>query len=326
MIKKLIFPIILLLFSCERIIDIDSVNVKQELVVSALIHTDEVDSLLLSSTYNTVGTTSSYSDSGLETGVSGATIVVLTQGKTIGKYVEKSQGSYYYEGNNFQENKEYSLSIQHPDFQEVLANTTVPLTPEFELVIHFINDENTVFVTGATLQVLLDFVDVDDKCNYYCITASRTRQVFFRDYYNQQKIDSVVLYTDPTSINSKSSIIEMSYNGSSYQFVQNDIDWESGYRVSYDELIFSDKLFNGQKVTIPIDLNVSDFKNTTQVHLTLTAISEEYYLFLRSMAAYRKSENGFFPEALQMYSNVVNGQGVWASKTSKSLSLDVSEL
>jgi hypothetical protein len=118
----------------------------------------------------------------------------------------------------------------------------------------------------------------------------------------------------------------MTFSGSSYKFAQNNIDWDSYYRVSQSELIFSDKLFNGQKATIPVDLRLFEHINTTFVHLTLTAISEEYYQLLRSLAAYNQSERGFFPEALQVYSNVHNGHGIWAAKSAKTISLDVSDL
>jgi hypothetical protein len=325
-VKFLLIPIVFVLFSCVREIDIDSVNVEQELVVSAVIHPDQIDSLLLSSTYNTVGITNIYGDDKPDIGIPGATISVITKGDTIGKYVEKNKGSYYYEGENFQEKQEYRLNIQHPDYPTVSANTTMPITPEFRFTINHINGKKETVITGADLQVSLVFEDSADTNDFYMISATSTSEIIIRDYFNPEVIDTIIIQTNLARINSRSSVIEMIYHGTSYNFAQNDIDWESYYHVSEDELIFSDKLFNGEKVTIPVDLSLFELRNTICIHLSLTAISEEYFQLLRSLAAYRKSERGIFPEALQVYSNVNNGQGIWAAKSSKTITLDISEL
>lgn len=333
MVKRLIIPFALLLLSCERVIDINSINVDQELVVSALIQPNEIDSLLLSCTYNTVGTASSFDVSQSGSRVSGATIVVMDQGGTIGKYIEKNKGSYYYEGEDFLENKKYSLSIQHPNYSSVSANTTVPVVPEFcfgtypdsgkKVKQYF---EGDIMKMEADIQVLLEFEDDEKTNNYYMITAASTYKFTFEVGFPEVR-DSIVAYTHPAKINSKISIIELVYHGTSYQFAQNNIDWESGYFVSEYELYFTDKLINGHKVSIPLDVKINGQRDTRHVlHLTLTAISEEYYQMLRSLAAFEKTNNDFFPEALQLYSNVHNGHGVWAAKSSKTISLDISEL
>jgi len=69
-----------------------------------------------------------------------------------------------------------------------------------------------------------------------------------------------------------------------------------------------------------------DPRITNSIHLTLTSISEEYYQLLRSLATLAKSKDGFFPEALQVYSNVHNGHGLWAAKSSKTITLDIFDL
>jgi hypothetical protein len=95
---------------------------------------------------------------------------------------------------------------------------------------------------------------------------------------------------------------------------------------SKNNIIFSDKLINGQKVSIPIDVRLYELRYTTSIHLTLTVISEEYYQLLRSLATLNKTNDGFFPEALQVYSNVQNGHGLWAAKSSKTITLDIFDL
>jgi hypothetical protein len=265
-------------------------------------------------------------DSQPGTTVSGATIIVRAEGDTIGRYVEKNKGIYYYEGAKFQEKRDYGLSIQHPDYTSASAKVTVPVVPECSFATYPENGRKVNNFTTYIPQVSLEFEDEVSTADFYIITATSSFNIIFRDYFYPDEGDSVFTHTNPAQINSKSTIIEMTFNRSSYKFAQNNIDWESYYRVSESELIFSDKLFNGQKATIPVDLVLFEHKNTTFVHLTLTAISKEYYQLLRSLAAYNQSERGFFPEAIQVYSNVHNGQGVWAAKSSKTISADVSDL
>jgi hypothetical protein len=314
MIVRLLIPFFLILYSCEREIAIDLVNVKQELVVNALIDPEGMDSLLISSTFVTKSE-----------GVSGASVVVTHQGDTIGRYIEKNKGLYYYEGEKFQQNMDYNLSILHPDYPGVSANTTVPVVPEFWLGTYPVSGDKVKKIHEADIQVLLEFEDDIKTNNYYMITSSSTYNRYYVVDYPVRR-DSLVARTEPDQLNSRSPVNEMTYSGSSYDFGQLSYDWETFYNVYERGIIFSDKLFNGQKITITTDINLYTPQNTTQVHLMLTAISEEYYQLIRSLATRERSKDGFFPEALQLYGNVYNGHGVWAAKSSKTVSLDISGL
>lgn len=320
-VRSMVVPILFLLFSCEREITIDAVDVQQELVVNALIDPDGIDSLLLSSTFTTENE-----------GVSGASVVVTRNGDTIGRYVEESKGFYCYEGETFQEKMDYGLSIHHPDYPNVSASTTVPVTPEFwfgtyaengKKVKQFSREE--MLISNANIQVLLEFEDDEKTNNYYFITSSSTYEYTLRVGFPEQR-DSIVSHTEPAQLNSRSPLIEMTYSGSYYDFGQLSYDWETSYSVYEKGIIFSDKLFNGQIITIPVDLILPMYNNTTQVHLTLTAISEEYYQLIRSLATRERNGEGFFPEALKVYSNVHNGHGLWAAQSGKTVTLDISPL
>jgi len=318
---RIFIPFILILFSCEREIAFDPVNVQNELVVNALIDPVEIDSLLLSTTFVTKSE-----------GVSGASIVVTHKGDTTGRYLEKSKGLYYYQGKRFQEKMDYDLSIQHPDYPGVSANTAVPVVPVFwfgtyagngQMVKQYSKDD--IHKIDADIQILLEFEDDIKTNNYYIISSSSTYDNYYIISYPVRR-DSIVARTELDQLNSRSPVIEMTYSGSFYDFGQLSYDWETFYSVYEREIIFSDILFNGEKITIPIDIKLYTPQNTTQVHLMLTAISEEYYQLIRSLATRERNTNGFFPDALQLYSNVHHGHGVWAAKSSKTVSLDISEL
>jgi hypothetical protein len=315
MMKKLIFPILLLfLISCEYEIMVDLGDVQPELVVNGLIQPQGLDSLRLSCTFVT-----NYKE------VSGASVVVTQQADTIGRYVEKSKGRYCYEGESFQEKNEYTLRIQHPNYPSVLAQTTVPAVPDFWFGTFLDNNRKVKKLpaySDGNLQVLLEFEDDKTTNNYYSVTAAISYEIKYRVGWPEER-DSIVVYTGPVLLNSRSPIIEMTKNSSYYSFAQLSYDWETYYGVSKSEIIFSDKLFNGQKVTLPVDTYFSDDSRIISNYLTLTAISEEYYQMLRAFATREKNANAVFPEALQMYSNVKNGHGVWGAKSSKTVSLDI---
>lgn len=325
MIKRLIIPITLLLLSCTREIDFNPVDVEQELVVNAFIQPGQLDSLLLTSTFSSLTSADFFEGRAIYKGISGAKAVVLANGDTVGRYVEAKNLSYHYEGENFEENKEYQLEINHPDYPSVSAKTVVPVVPDFWFGTYAEGGERVKKIDEADIQVLLEFEDEENTNNYYMIAASSTYEYSLIVGFPDER-DSIVVDSEPAQLNSKSPIIEMTYSCSSYDFAQLNYDWETHYSVYKTHIVFSDKLFNGQKVSIPVDLSLYDFRNTTRIHLTLTAISDEYYLLLRSLATLAKTNDGFFPEALQLYSNVHNGHGVWAAKSSKTISLDISEL
>lgn len=323
MIKRLIIPLTLLLFSCSREIDFNPVDVEQELVVSAFIQPGKLDSLLLTSTFISSQSADYYEGDYKYFGVSGAKIAVLANNDTVGTYVESENKSYHYEGENFVENKEYQLKISHPDYPGVSAKTTVPAVPDFWFGTYADNGEMVKESPEADIQVLLEFEDDENSNNYYIVTSSSTYNSIYTVGFPDER-DSIVARTIANKLNSESPAIEITYDGLYYDFAQLNYDWETIYFVSQKEVIFSDKLFNGQKATIPIDLQLDGYKNTTSVQLTLTVISEEYYQMLRSIVTLQKNNNGFIPDPLQMYSNVQNGHGAWASMSSKTVSLDVS--
>lgn len=306
--------IISILFSCERVIDITPVDVEQELVVNGQISLNEKDTLILTST-GSIET--------VHTSVSGANITVTYQKDTVGRYIESSDGIYCYEGKSFQENLMYGLKVEHQDYSSVCAETKIPVVPEISFATYSDNQEKYKEVFGANFQVLLEFEDDGETDDYYIISSSFTYKVIVLDYFDPDVIDTIIIGTDRSHLNSRSSFVEMIITRNNINLVQNQIDWEGGYHPWADEVVFSDKFFNGQKITVPLDFYLWNMEYTTKLSLTLTAISEEYYQLLRSLAAKKKNDEGFFPEPLQMYSNVENGQGVWAAKASKTISLEI---
>jgi len=311
MIKTLIVSFIFVLFACTREIEYDPGVVEHQLVVNAYIQPNAMDTLLLSSTYTTASQ-----------GVTGARVVVTHQGDTVGRYIEKSKGIYCYQGEAFQENNDYQLEASHPQYPSISAQTTVPVVPKFWFGTFANTNEKTQRTPYAHAQVLLELDDDEKTNNYYMVTSSSTYELKFRVGFPEER-DSIVTRTEQDQLNSQSPIIEITNYSSYYDFAQLNYDWETNYGVHQDRIIFSDKLFNGQKASIPIDLSLFDARYTTHIHLTLTSISEEYYQLLRSLATLSKSENSLFPEALQMYSNIHNGHGIWGAKSSRTVTLDI---
>jgi hypothetical protein len=194
----------------------------------------------------------------------------------------------------------------------ISATTTIPAVPNIWFANH--PEDNALYklTTKNYLQVILDIQDDGSTNDYYIITASSIREFNFPDNPNVTHI-----YYWSNRLNSKSSLIEIVYSSPSYNYVQNNFDWESSaYSPSQKEIIFSDKLFNGQQISIPIDIADGRWwSHTTQIHLHVTVISEEYYQLLRSFAALSKTRDQLFSDGIQIYGNIKNGQGIWAAIT-----------
>lgn len=313
---KQFIPIIFVFFSCSREVPIDVMLIEQVMVVSAIIDTKGQDSLILTRTYNKP----ELNDDLSAVGIKDATVYVLSEGEKVGQFLAKSKGVYSFEGERFVNGKEYSLEIIHSDFHDVSAKTQIPETPLLWNETYPPNGENVQVdnsPSGIDFQVLIAFTDNVQTNDYYMLSASSYSEFVYEH-------NSPIIRNEPARLNSKSPFVELVRSRNTIKMVQNTIDWEGGYSPFMNEIIFGDKLFNGKTITVPIDLSLSTMlQDTKKVFIILTTISEDYYQLLRSLAALTKNADGFFPESLDVFSNINNGQGVWAAKSSKTIAIQV---
>lgn len=93
--------------------------------------------------------------------------------------------------------------------------------------------------------------------------------------------------------------------------------------------IFSDELISGREydLTFRINAPVKSFSHYEFTHykIELQSISQDLYLYLRSLSLHRSSGSSPFTEPVIVYSNVVNGLGIVGARISSGINLEFGE-
>ncbi len=310
--KALIFLCSILIFSCqEQVVELGIPGHTPFLVVNGILDTDSIISLHVS---NSVGAF----QQGEVNSISDANVFLYQNNEPLGEMnidfnnvdtlyimeqsgywwdVEQSEPIYYYKFNTLpQVGVTYSIEVNHPNFESVSAETTVP--EEIELTqLEILDNSDLSEVYTSTLN--LSFFDDPNVNNYYRIRLFvHTSGSHFNEDGEEENIRKeypLVLYSNDPS------------------FSQG-IPWD-GYSFSGRRVFFSDDLFDGAQKEISFDFEYKiDSEMTDSIFLQLTSFSEEAFNYYNSMEA---NDNRFFSdiatEPVPIFTNIENGAGVFAS-------------
>jgi len=99
-----------------------------------------------------------------------------------------------------------------------------------------------------------------------------------------------------------------------------------------DHVVFSDELFSSDTITISINCSSplqSGFLTKQRITVFLNTISKEYYLFNKKLLLYKQSTSNEvwedISEPVIMYSNIMNGYGIFAGYSTDTLSFVIGE-
>jgi hypothetical protein len=80
----------------------------------------------------------------------------------------------------------------------------------------------------------------------------------------------------------------------------------------WNEVIFTDELFNGQKISIKINSDIQSYQPGMVIYWTLINHSEDYFMYKKTFNVYQSVEGNPFAEPVQVFSNIKNGYGIFA--------------
>ncbi len=201
---------------------------------------------------------------------------------------------YHSTQNNFISGKTYKLIVKHPSYKNTEAIDIMPamITPAHE----YIPQSKKFYIQEYERSVLCDEINLtisDDgnTADYYSI------QVFGKDTFNMGRPYSLGI---------------LSFDSDAETEYDND-DPTSNESLIYGKLIWKDKNFNGtnKKITVYIP---NDFGSQQEIFCVVTHMSENYYRYIKTYGRYLNSEGNPFAEPVQVYSNTVNGAGIFALK------------
>jgi hypothetical protein len=191
---------------------------------------------------------------------------------------------YKLENAGILEGQKYSVEIDLPDQTRISAFDILPQkVPIFSVDTITEIDENKTYLK---LRCSIRFKDPGGQKNYYSISAIET--------HYDKSIKERELF--PVSVKSDDPLIEgtMEYG-----------IWMYCY--------FSDLLIENKEsvVTCEFKLYLS-YRDTNYIDIQLNSLSENYYLYTRSVDQYLKSLDNFYSEPVQIFSNIENGYGIFA--------------
>jgi len=293
----LLFAVIITAISCEKIIPFTSDITESKLVVNSLFDNTQRWNIHVSKSLSVI-------DNAELTGVENASVIISD---SIGNIIETllhDSGGFYTGGIIPQTNNTYRIDVSANNFTSVYALETLPnnipiLSVDTSSIININNEKE--------LQFDINFSDPSEETNYYILGVD----VGFWEFY-----DLGAGFLD-------SSFIEMTIP--LYSNDQSSNDNETNNKDG--TILFEDLLFNGQNKNLSVYSYIEDISWSASpitfdyIHVNLFNISEATYLYKRSYSIHQNTSGNPFAQAVQVYSNITNGFGIFGGAQIDTFSL-----
>lgn len=211
-------------------------------------------------------------------------------------------GTYYsLSGLKPQTGHTYSIDVTAPGYDKISSETSIP-----EPVPIISVDTNSILTlngrsTYTRHEATIKFNDPGEQKNYYKL------KVFQINRY--KALIPVAIVCNDLNI--------------MYFKLPNDGSFGLGEQESnsliLSEIYLSDEFFNGSIYNLKIDIAPLD--NGRRLYFRLYSMNEEYFNYVRSYFNQVYKKNDMFSEPYQVYSNIINGAGIFSSS---SMSVDSS--
>jgi hypothetical protein len=316
--QALLFIVLLGISStgCEKIVDLDIRTQDRKLVLNSVL---TPDSLLQLNLFLSQGI---LEDDKLLT-VSDAEVEIFEEGVSMGTF--RSGGNGIYISNiKPQPDKNYLLKARMPSGQITEAQTRIPVSPLIG-----IKDTSTSLSVDEWMGTELNFYisliikDPPHVNNYYMVKLIQESSAFYDSAFPPLN-DEVY-----GQLATKSALLELyeSYPGE-FRQVENsgnlDFGGKNGTEYTGISFIFSDASFDGKDFIFPFFTGLY-YVGKPNYRIQVSSLSEDYYLYIKSLALYTSAQEDFFAEKVKVYSNVRNGFGMVAAYSSSSLTIQMPE-
>ena len=185
------------------------------------------------------------------------------------------------------------------------------------------DDADNSYYLKEEFNLQFDFQEEAKTNNYYILEifsnkiSSNGRQVYQKLNHKKKNFTDDGFGIDFNSFMIKNSVFAQNLD------VEISIFEDEFYEMS-DYFIFDDGLIDGERFKFDLDITISgDVELSSEQKLLkneliiiLTHLSKEYFLYKKSLDAYLEESYSLFSEPIQVYTNINNGIGVFATKNS----------
>lgn len=281
--KSHLLPVLVILASCELVVDVDVPMETQKMTLNSFFTPDSLWSAHV--------TLNRYilDDAPFKT-VDDALVVVHQEGQPIDTLLSVGNGIYHSDNGKPVVGASYEITATSPKYGTVSATSHIPVqiqitNMEFEVT-------NDLSNGGPKLNCHLIFEDRPGEKNFYMV--SLVVETWYRDRYTNKEYTT----RHPVGLQSK------------------DPSMNDETRWSPEGLFFNDVLFEGRKTTLTLDADNWFGSNTpdrkVKYYFYLRTLSEHFYAYKTTMILQNNVEGDPFAQPVMVFNNVKNGFGIFA--------------
>ncbi len=298
--------LMLMMPSCEEIIEFKGEKTEPKIVMYALLNPDDTISVSIAKSHAVFDvryTPSQITDAVVRLYRDGELIETLTYvpPEPCSQCPSPEHSQYESQGIKPVPGSTYRIEAEVPGLKAVSAETSLPeLVPVISIDTVTDSEYNTFLVTKVK------FADPGAAENYYRISVTR-----LEGHYNG---DPSLPFNPEASVNVVMS--DDTYSANDDPLIAPDQEEDLfGIYASNTYNVFSDELISGKEYDLTLKISYYRKPDTTHYEfahfkIELHSITKAMYLYLRSYAAHMQTRDSFFSEPVLVYSNVTDGLGV----------------
>lgn len=288
------FTGIILLSSCETVVDMKLPEQPPKMVVNSFFTPDSIIMLHLSKSQFVL------KNEELKP-ITDGEISLFENGNFIGKFTHINKGFYYLPGFFPKTNTQYTLNAVSSGIKSVEAKETIPNKP----IINRVEISSSYFEGENYKDFIVYIQDNANEENYYMVDLFGKRYDYVYDTLTFDIIDSVEIY-ERVFFTSQDLVFQ-----------------EQG---ASSQAIISDKIFNGSIYPLRLSVNAYNFDEYSnmgyfEMTIQLKQVSKAYAQYVLSYSKNRYSDP--FSQPVQVFSNITNGFGIFGGYASDTLKVKV---
>lgn len=289
-----------LLISCETVVDIDLPDNSDKIVVNAVINPDSLILVEVVSTISAVSTNYEYNP------IDNATVQIYRDNELIEILPHRKVGFYESASHKAVPGATYRIEVESPGYQGVSAVMTMPNILNSGLTVQLdTTNQISNFEAGGEKRydLEIEFNDPPGE-NYYQLIPLVTEQY---EYYNSET-DEIETFTQISQ-----------YGGfwnTDDPLIEEDQDYDNSF-------VFKDVSFEGKTKKMVLKGGLYNANNVYSITLVMRNISKSFYDYQRSKSLQFWNDGDPFAEPVPVFNNIENGYGIFAGYTEERIEIKV---
>jgi hypothetical protein len=276
--KSIPVLILLTLFGCELIVDIDVPFEHEQLTLNSVFHNDSLWTATLSLNHHILN---SSPFERIENGL----VVLYQNDLPIDTLTHQQNGVYQSNTGKPLQGNAYEIRASAEKYGSVAARSSIPLGAPIT---------NVEIISSTTAEGF----------------PSNTFRVKFKDDASMQNYYQIILEVESDYLDFQTGQPRTRRNRMAIE--SDDPATQSENTNSYDGILLKDIFFNGKEVEVSFKTPYYNVQNSGTILITLRTLSEDYYKYKTTEQLQENTSGDPFAQPVNVYNNIENGFGIFA--------------